>query len=126
MRTHDLAKALRLLSDVLRDGPNTELKDLRLGRHDSRTSESGEIAVNLSTLASLSRIDRRQWLAFVSEYDLPITVRPRDASRDILGKMLKYLEENESAREILRERVSTEARQGSPELLTALQALLRE
>src|SRR5712691_7134220 len=58
----------------------------------ARPVSTSQIAVNLSTLAELARIDKRQWLNFAREYHLPIETRPRDAARDILGKVLVYLE----------------------------------
>lgn len=125
MKTHDLARALRLAADLLKAGPNVPLEEVRIVSSDDHGS-TGEIAVNLSTLASLSRIDRKQWLAFILEYNLPIEVRPRDASRDILGKLLRYLEEDAAARERLKQKASSTIRQGSPELLKALQSLLKE
>lgn len=126
MKTHDLAKVLSQLVKLLRDGPNVELE--HLGDILARSlggDISGRIAVNLSTLVELSRIDRKQWRAIISEHGFPIEIRQRDASRDILGKLLRYLEENPSARERLRASVAKRAGQASPELMRALDVLLR-
>lgn len=122
MKTHDLAKALRSLALVLENGPNLQIDQVRVA---SEGWNSTQLALNLSTLAELSRVDRRQWLDFVGELRFPISIRPRDASRDILGKVLKFLENNEAAREQLKSRVSSKGSEASPELMRAFSSLLK-
>jgi hypothetical protein len=79
----------------------------------------------LSTLVALSRFDKAQWLDIIQQYNFPIEVRPRDASRDILGKLLNHLEQDSESRQ----RLSVDAQKGrsdtSPELMKALQLLLK-
>lgn len=125
MKTHDVAKALEALAKMLKAVPNQELDQLA-GQFDRGKSfmTSDEIRVSLSHLAALSRVDKQEWLALVEEFGFPIKVRPRDASRDILGKLLRYLEEHEEARERLAK--SRTSKQASPELLDALNTLLRD
>lgn len=128
MKTHDLARTLELLANALREGANIEIEQLpNFVRRFPATLRSDEIKIGLSHLVALSRVDRRQWIALINEYRFPIEMRPRDASRDILGKLLSYLEKNAEARERLT-RSTTEAGAGraSPELLKALKALLRD
>jgi len=84
------------------------------------------MALSLSVLADLARIDKRQWLSFVRDNDLQIDTRPRDGSRDILDKVLRYLMENTEAREQLRDRVARRSSQTSPELMKAFAYLLGE
>ena len=125
MKTHDLAKSLRVLASVLDAGPDLQLEQAVVVSKSSASMSSGQIAVSLSTLVELSRIDKQQWITFIRELGFPIEIRPRDASRDILGKLLAYLEANESAREQLKTRATSKGAQASPELMKALSSLLR-
>ncbi len=128
MKTHELAGALTRLAKLLLALPNSELSDFERDVKSLAGSANLEgIAVNLSTLATLSRIDKRQWMELVRTYALPIEIRPRDASRDILGKLLSYLEENAEAREKLKRRmVEPKGVEASPALMKALGILLRD
>lgn len=122
MKSYELAKALRLLATIIESGDNVPIQKLSL---TPPKSKQGELALNLSTLSDLSRVDKTQWLNFISELGFDIPVRPRDASRDILGKLLNYLEAHESAREKLQKAVSVSESEASPELMKALSSLLR-
>jgi len=84
------------------------------------------MAVSLSTLVDLARIDKQQWLSFIEENHFPIEFRQRDAARDILGKLLAYLEENPDAREKLKAIATKKSGQASPELMKALAYLLKD
>ena len=77
-------------------------------------------------MAALSRIDKQQWCSFISEYQIPVDVRPRDASRDLIGKVLRYLDENRSAQRKLLNKSKRTREQVSPELIKALDLLLGE
>jgi hypothetical protein len=126
MMTHDLARALGILAKVLREAPNSDIKELEHAFSQPRlVQNTSNIAVNLSTLVELSRVDRQQWMSLITEYGFPISMRPRDASRDILGKLLRYLEENPAARQKLKAGVIGKG-QASPELMKALAVLLKE
>jgi hypothetical protein len=121
MKTHEIATALTLLARLLKSGPNVPLEEF--GQTSRKAPDAGEIPVALSTLVALSGIEKAQWLALIKEHNFPIEIRPRDASRDILGKLLNYLEQNADAREKL---VSNVQRvRPSPELRRALDILLR-
>lgn len=126
--TRELARSLRQLAKALEAGPETNLESIRiLGHRELPSFSTDALAVNLSTLAGLSKVDKKQWSALIADYDLPINIRPRDASRDVLGKLLKYLEKNSLAREDLRRKASSgKSQKTSPELVAALQALLGE
>lgn len=125
MRTHELAKALRTLAYVLEQSPNTVLEQVAITTV-SQKMDNSQIAVSLSTLVELSRVDKKQWIAFIRELGFPIETRPRDASRDILGKLLNYLETDETAREKLKTSVASKGSEASPELMRALSSLLRD
>jgi hypothetical protein len=125
MKTHELAKALSSLARLLLAVPNQPLEEFVSGRSQSKV-DSASIPVALSTLVALSEIDKGQWLGFIREHNFPIDVRPRDASRDIMGKLLRYLEQNREARERLTKAVQTSRSETSPELMRAFKVLLGE
>lgn len=123
MKTHDVAKILIQLGRMLRKAPNVELSELNFTQ--PAKLKKGDVAVGLSTLVELAKIDKSQWLSLTYEYNLPIEIRPRDASRDILGKVLKYLEEHPEAQQKIKDSVNNNS-QASPELMRALSLLLKE
>jgi hypothetical protein len=126
MKTHDLAKQLSTLSRVLRQLPNMQLEDLGYVSVPSRRSvDQSSIPVALSTLVALNDIDKRQWIAFIQENNFPIEIRARDASRDILGKLLKFLEQNPEARGRLTSAAQRERTSTAPEIRRALDVLLK-
>jgi len=126
MKSHQIAKALRKLSEMLERAPDSELDELFVSDRNPAPVSTSQIAVNLSTLAEMARIDKRQWLNFVRESHLPIETRPRDAARDILGKVLNYLESNPDARQALKERATKRVSETSPELMRAFAFLLKD
>lgn len=125
MKTHELAKLLQQLSTLLLAAQNIDLRDAKVVQ-TSEEEAKDKLAVSLSTLVELSRIDRSQWIALIEDNGFPIQIRPRDASRDILGKLLSYLEQNEEARKKLRNRVVRKSNDASPDLMRALASLLGE
>ncbi len=128
MKTHDVAKVLAQLAKLLKTGPNVELDhltslpELGLNRPQSRD----EALIGLSTLVNLAKIDKQQWIGIIKDNDLPIEMRPRDASRDILGKLLTYLDQNPEARKRVSESAKQRSSSVSPELTRALSILLKE
>lgn len=124
MKTHEIAKALTALAKALRSLPDSEIEDLPSLIANERTRDSANIAISLSTLAQLSAYGKTEWIDVIRDFNLPIEVRPRDAARDVLGKLLSYLEQNKEERD----RISREARsrsRSSSEVTSALQFLLR-
>lgn len=123
MKIRALARSLRTLADWLDMMPDQSLEELEVApRRDHPTGEA--LALNVSTLAGLSRLDRSEWIAFILEHEFPIEVRPRDASRDILGKLLKYLEREPEAVVYLQQKGASSA-SGNSDLSRALKALLK-
>lgn len=123
MKTHDLAKALQQLGKVLRSLPNQDLDDLGSALVKPSSGPSAEIGISLSALASLSKFNKSDWEKVIHDYELPIELRPRDAARDVMGKILTYLAENDAERE----RVAMKSRGPSDqpsELSNALRFLL--
>ncbi|AZG77060.1 hypothetical protein [Methylocystis rosea] len=126
MKTHDAAKILMVLAQALRNAPNRDLDDFASSIAKPPQLDPASIPVALSTLVRLSEIDKRQWTTFIKEHNFPIEVRLRDASRDILGKLLKHLEQNPEARERLSKVAQRSRSETSPELMKALQFLLSQ
>ena len=124
MKTHEVAKALTLLSKLLRSMPNEEIESLGSLIEDRRQRDTAEIAVSLATLASLASYGKTEWIGVINDFQLPIEIRPRDAARDVLGKLLSYLEDNKDAREKLTRDARLRSK-SSNEVSSALQFLLR-
>lgn len=127
MTTHQFAGALAQLARALKSAPDMELSGLLAMLHPPisvAATSPDEVALSLSTLAALSKIDKAQWTELIREYGLPIDLRARDASRDILGKLLRYLEANPEALAKLRVRARRSSK-ASPELMRTLELLMR-
>ncbi len=126
MKTHELAKALETLARVLRSSSNVPVDELySLGQAPRRAPDPSEIPLALTTLVSLAEIDKAQWLDFIRQNGFPIDVRPRDASRDVVGKLLRYLEQTPEARTKIRTVAERTRHQASPQLQDALNFLLK-
>jgi len=130
MHTHELAEALKKLASLLKRGPNIDIGSLsQLPLHELKSSKPklnsrDDLPLALDALVSLSRVDKNEWLELIQDLGLAIAVRPRDASRDILGKVLKVLETQPDARYRLQQRIRNRSSHGSPELARALSSLL--
>ena len=81
------------------------------------------MGISLSTLAAFSKYTKKDWQQVISDFDLPLQIRARDASRDIMGKILTYLAENESERKRIAKSSHNEGN-GPSELSNALSFLL--
>jgi hypothetical protein len=128
MKTHEVARALENLAKMLRSGPNRELSEFQdeiiWGRQSHLQPE--EIKIGLSQLVALARVDKQQWISLIEEYGFPVDIRPRDASRDVLDKLLRYLEQDPDARNRLARSAAASSSKASPELMKALGALLKD
>lgn len=130
MYTHELADALKKLASFLKRAPDVDMADISMlfglnspiSRNDSKSKD--DLPIALSALLRLSRIDKTEWIELIKDLGLQIEIRPRDASRDIMGKVLKLLETEPDARERLQRRVRNKEAHGSPELARALSSLL--
>ena len=129
MKTHDLAKALTMLSRLLKAGRNVELKDWTGPDRTNGGSGSGDIntadaATALNVLVGLSRYSKGQWRSLIEEWSLPITVLQTDSVRDLVGRLLNYLGEHRD--ELQRIQVESRKKSGkaSPELSKVLSILL--
>ncbi len=66
MKTHEIARVLSTLADLLRRAPNQTLEEFGAG-HARPTIDAASVPVALSTLVALSEIDKSQWLALIRE-----------------------------------------------------------
>lgn len=122
MKTHEFAKALQQLSKVLRALPNQEMDNL--ASVFSGAAPPQNVGISLSALAALSKYTKLDWEQVIRDFELPIDIRGRDGARDVMGKIITYLAENDSERERVA-RKSTPSESGRPsELSNALQFLL--
>lgn len=125
MKTHELAKALAQLSKILRNLPNQELSDFENQIREPNRDPHANVGISLSALAGFTKYSKADWEQVVSDFELPIEIRARDASRDIMGKILNYLAENGAERQ----RIALVGRSSSAEpseLTTALKFLLSD
>jgi hypothetical protein len=111
---------------LLKSGPNAELEQLRFKDLFGGPQSTQELELNLSTLVSLSSVDKSRWVELIHEHRFPIEVRARDGSRDVFGKLCSYLEANPQAQEQLKASANRSSTQtSSPELMRALSTLLK-
>lgn len=106
MKAYDLAKALNHLSRVLKAGPNVEVDEIgNLSVHSSppRTARprentenrgSADKATALALLAEMASYSKGELLDLAQQLNIPIQARSADAVRDILGKLLRYIQDN--------------------------------
>jgi hypothetical protein len=130
MKAHELSKALMALSKILKAGPDLDVEDWSLLSKPvpmAKTSslKESDIPTALYTLVKLNDVSKAQWLSLMSEYNIDIEIRPRDANRDIVGKMLNYLASNPMARENLLKTGTKKNVSESAELANALNLLLK-
>jgi len=130
MKSYDFAKQLTLMAKILKNGPNVELDEIEISTLTSSISSSSmevkqsEVPKALSVLVGLNNVKKSQWLNLINEYEFPIEIRQRDANRDIIGKLLKYLSENQEARDRLSGKKLKKTTSSSSELADALSILL--
>ncbi|MBS7418651.1 hypothetical protein [Pseudomonas syringae] len=130
MKSHELSKALLALSKVLKAGPDIDVEDWSLLSKPApalkaSSLKEGDIPAALYTLVKLNDVSKSQWISLMSEYNIDIEIRPRDANRDIVGKILNYLAANPTARENLLRTGSKKNVSESAELASALNLLLK-
>lgn len=125
MKTHEIARVLSTLASALRNAPDQPLEDFIERPRRRSPPDPASIPMALSTLVALSDFDKTQWTTFIREQGFPIDIRARDASRDIIGKLLRYLEQDTEARKKLTNSAQKTRSETSPELMRALQVLLK-
>lgn len=138
MKTHELSKALSHLSRVLRAGPNVDFEELTnlatyvtpsRAPRQSRDAEKREIAdkgTGLALLAQMASYNKQELLELTEFLGIPVEVRKADAVRDILGKTLKYIQDNPTVRDRLVHNVSTSEPENTSSLARALAILMKQ
>lgn len=131
MKAHELSKALLALSKILKSGPDIDVEDWSiLSKNTVATSKAtplkdSDIPTALYTLVRLNDVSKSQWLSLIQDFNIDIEIRQRDATRDIVGKILNYLATNPIARENLLRTGSKKNATESTELANALNLLLK-
>lgn len=125
MKAHSAAKFLNQLASILHKGPNEQLSQLRMeiGGLSSELTKD-EIALNITTLLALSKVSKKTWAEFIKENNWPIEVKYRDSSRNLIGRILRYLDEHPDAQEKLKKATAARGGRASTELLSAFSSLL--
>ncbi len=124
MKSHIFADALVSWAEKLKAGPNVDITDLTVAASQQPVSLSTQnMTVGLSVLLHLSKVNKQEWAQFVREHSIPITVEPRDSSRNVLGKLLNYLESHPEVQKNLSAK-SLSSAETSPKLAKALQVLM--
>lgn len=128
MKTHELARALNHLSRVLRAGPNIDFEDLTnlttyitssRPQRQSRDAEKRDMAdkgTGLALLAQMASYNKQELLDLAEYFGIPVEVRKADAVRDILGKILRHIQENP----VIRDRLTNDVAEAEPEKTSAL------
>ena len=126
MKTHELAKNLNELSRILKSIPNIDISEFRhLIKDVKRKPSQANIAVNLQTLVALSEYNKKEWIQFIKDFDLPIYILKSYSVRDIIVKLLSFLKDNKEAQKKLIEK-ATNKTEYSPELLKALSIIMKD
>ncbi|WP_156399064.1 hypothetical protein [Methylobacterium sp. Leaf466] len=123
MKTHELAAALEILARILRSSPNGEVESLDFSSKKSKIDQSNALPA-LNMLVALSEFDKNQWITLIKENKFDVPVNQKDSSRNILGRLLKFLESNPEARNVLTKATEKSRSSTSPELMKALQFLM--
>jgi hypothetical protein len=139
MKTHELAKALTQLSRVLKAGPNIEFEELTnlstylTSKKPTRTASKkpvdttlAEQGAGLALLAQMANYKKQDLVALAEALDIPLALRPADAVRDVLGKMLKYINENPDVKKRLGQTEDKAIPESASSLAKALSILMSQ
>lgn len=133
MKAHQLAKALEEFAFILRNGPNIEMNSIKNNpildinkqiKSSKNKNNKDDIPIALGALLTLSKFNKQEWITLINDFGFELEIKPTESSRDVLGKVLKYLEQRPEAREKLSNRIKSRGKQASPELSSALSALI--
>jgi hypothetical protein len=130
MKTHEFADALMLFARMLKAGRNVEINDwIESGSPVAAAgsdSASAEVGLSLAVMGSLSRYTKAQWRALLTDWRLPVEIRPSDSVRDLIGRVLGYLADHPDAIRRVRAESAKKSTKVSPQLQRALAILLGE
>ena len=125
MKIHELASALKKLANILESQENVELDQLNMRSQKKEKLNNKEIAVNVHTLAALSTLKRSEWIQFIYDSNIDLKINRRDSTRDIVGKLMKHLQDNPNAIKGIKNKAVTKDKQQS-DLIQALDLLLKD
>jgi hypothetical protein len=124
MTTHELADALNVLASLLKSSPRVDVSVWAAAAAREPSMDQASVAMSLTTLLSLSRLTKNQWRELIDEWDLPIEIKPSMSSRDLMGRLLNYLEDHPEAVKKLQQSATKKSKKPSSKLLDALGVLL--
>jgi hypothetical protein len=87
--------------------------------------KSSDLPIALSALVAVSSFKKTQWEAVIKEYRLPIQVKPAESTRDVLGKIVQHLAQDPESRKRVKQAAQRARPDASPELMNALDFLLK-
>lgn len=139
MKTHELAKALTQMSRVLKAGPNIEFEELtnlstylsakKPARSAPRKAVDASITdqgAGLALLAQMANYKKQDLIGLAEALDIPLEIRPADAVRDVLGKILKYINDNPEVKERLGQTDTHRMPEATSSLTQALSLLMNQ
>lgn len=91
-------QALKEVAEMLVRAPSFDLAEARVMK------QSDDLAVSLMGLVALSKYSKQQWIKIIEEFCLPIELNPRASTRDVVGKVLGYLEAHPESLRLHRQR----------------------
>lgn len=127
--THELADLLVMLARMLRSMPDGPMEE-EFRRKRFRDKEQKSFAFNepsaLIALVGFSKFTKNDWVSFIHELDIPIQIDSKNASRDLMGKIINYFADHPEGRAKLRS-ISRRGSRGetSQALLEAFNVLMR-
>lgn len=129
MKSHDLAKQLQVLARVLKRSPNIELEKMEISDFASPffgdNLEHNDLSKEVAKLATLNRVEKKRWIQLIEDFGFDIYIRDRDGNRDIIGKLLNHLKDNDKDLKRLFAKQPAKGTGESSELASALTILLK-
>lgn len=131
MKTHDFAEALKLFANILKKSPNMDLSELGIFDtsftkiSNKNSTQKNDLPIALNALISIKDFSKQDWINFIEEFQMEIEISARDSSRNILGKVLHYLENNPELRQKIKKKSENKDVIASESLLKAFSSLLK-
>jgi len=129
MKTHDAASTLESVAKILREGENVELSANALNTKRGKApaaSLGANAPAALALLVRLAGYSKAEWRALIANLDLNVEIKATDSIRDILGRLLRYLNDHKDVQERLVEQAKKPRADVSPELVKALSILMNK
>lgn len=129
MKTHEFSRHLMAMAKILKSGPDVEMSEAKVSNieninYSPKDIQEDDMPQALNVLVKLNEMGKSEWIRLIEEYNFDIDIRSRDATRDIIGKLLNYLSKNPKEREKLKKNKFKNSGKSSSELEKALSILL--